>query len=362
MAEKKSGLGRLKSYLGRGPKTLRGIFGAGKDDDLARLREELSEKKRRLRNVHRRLDKREREIAALRARIPARDEESEFSGFAPENVVWIFCTGRSGSTWLGSMMGNLKNDEMWNEPLVGQLFGEFYYVRASHRRGGVFILGDRHRDVWLRSIRSLVLDGVAARYPHLPDGGHVVIKEPHGSIGAPLLVDALPESRVMFLVRDPRDVVSSAMDAHREGSWTSSQGSWKRKGNTSDADPLRFARNRAKSYLRDISKAREAYERHTGPKTLVRYEDLLADTLGTMKRVYSGLEIAVDEGELARVVEKHAWESIPEEDKGQGKFYRKATPGSWREDLMPEQIEVVERITAPLLKQFYSGHLESGRS
>jgi hypothetical protein len=52
-------------------------------------------------------------------------------------------------------------------------------------------------------------------------------------------------------------------------------------------------------------------------------------------------------------VEKHSWESIPEEEKGEGKFYRKATPGGWREDLTPGQIEAVERITAPLLKELY---------
>jgi hypothetical protein len=87
---------------------------------------------------------------------------------------------------------------------------------------------------------------------------------------------------------------------------------------------------------------------------LVRYEELRVDTLDTMRRIYSELGIAVDEKELARAVEKHSWENIPEEEKGEGKFYRKASPGSWREDLTPEQVEVVEKITAPLLKEFYS--------
>ena len=57
--------------------------------------------------------------------------------------------------------------------------------------------------------------------------------------------------------------------------------------------------------------------------------------------------------ELARAVEKHSWENIPEEKKGEGKFYRKATPGGWQEDLTPEQAQIVERITAPLLNEFY---------
>ena len=56
-------------------------------------------------------------------------------------------------------------------------------------------------------------------------------------------------------------------------------------------------------------------------------------------------------------------ESIPEEEKGLGKKFRKATPGSWHEDLTPTQVEIVEQITAPILEEFYSasvsGSLES---
>ncbi|MGH3087652.1 MAG: sulfotransferase domain-containing protein, partial [Rubrobacteraceae bacterium] len=80
---------------------------------------------------------------------------------------------------------------------------------------------------------------------------------------------------------------------------------------------------------------------------------LRADTLGTMKRLYESLGITIDEGELTRAVEKHSWENIPADQKGEGKFYRKASPGGWREDLTEEQIMIVEEITAPLLEEFY---------
>ena len=59
------------------------------------------------------------------------------------------------------------------------------------------------------------------------------------------------------------------------------------------------------------------------------------------------------EEELSQAVDKHAWENVPEEDKGERKFHRKGRSGSWREDLTPEQAKMVERITAPLLKEFY---------
>jgi hypothetical protein len=74
-----------------------------------------------------------------------------------------------------------------------------------------------------------------------------------------------------------------------------------------------------------------------------------------MRRVYSTLEIPVEEGELARVVEKYSWENIPEEEKGEAKLRRKAAPGGWREDLTPEQAKIVEREAAQVLEQFYPG-------
>src|SRR5829696_4354314 len=33
----------------------------------------------------------------------------------PENIVWIFGSGRSGSTWLSSMMGDMSDQVMWGE-------------------------------------------------------------------------------------------------------------------------------------------------------------------------------------------------------------------------------------------------------
>ena len=83
-------------------------------------------------------------------------------------------------------------------------------------------------------------------------------------------------------------------------------------------------------------------------------EDLRKDALGTMRRIYSALEIPVDERELSRAVEKRSWENMPERKKGSGTFLRKATPGGWADDLTPQQAKTIERITAPLLKEFYS--------
>jgi hypothetical protein len=114
-----------------------------------------------------------------------------------------------------------------------------------------------------------------------------------------------------------------------------------------------FVREEAEFYLGSINLTKEAYESHKGHKVLVRYEDLKADTLGTMRRIYSALNIPADEGQLAKAVEKRSWHNIPEDKKGEGTVRRRGTSGGWQEDLTPQQAEIVERITAPLLEEFY---------
>jgi hypothetical protein len=295
----------------------------------------------------------DRRIVSLKKQLAAKDRQiGRDTGITPENVIWIFGAARTGSTWLSRMMGELRGHTVWREPLVGELFGNLYYIRAPHRRGRNFVLGGK-RETWLPAVRAFVLQVTHLKCPGLEGGGYLVIKEPNGSIGAPLLMEALPESRMILLVRDPRDVVASLFDASGEDSYRN-RNLLKKLGKKEPSRPPEVVVEEASNYfLQHMSNAKQAYEAHEGRKALVRYEDLRADTLGTMQRIYSELEIPADEAELSQAVEKHSWENIPEELKGEGKIFRKATPGSWREDLTPEQIKTVEKITAPLLEEFY---------
>ena len=273
----------------------------------------------------------------------------------PARLVWIFGSGRSGSTWLRSMMGELDDTRVWEEPMVGRLFGEFY-TRAPKDNliSADFVMGDPIRRGWIRSIRNFVLDGALYSNPRLGSGEYLIIKEPNGSVGAPLLMEALPESRMILLVRDPRDVVASVLDAATEGGWLYE--SRERKTNASrktDRRPNAFVRERANVYRRGVESAWRAYDAHRGPKVLVRYEDLRADTMNEMRRIYAVLGIAVEDEDLGRAVEKHSWENVPDREKGRGKFYRRGTSGGWKEDLTPRQVEMVEKTTASLLERFY---------
>lgn len=287
----------------------------------------------------------------------AAHQAGSYAGVNPANIIWIFCVGRSGSTWLSNMMGELSGHQIWREPRIGQLFGEFYANTPKQKRDSVtFIMGTPTRKAWIPSIRNFVLVSARHIFPLLRPEHHLVIKEPGGGVGAPLLMEALPESRMILLVRDPRDIVASWLDATSGGGWQKRQNrSGSSEGQTlAEKRPDTAVRKLAKRYLNNLQLAKQAYDDHPGPKTLVLYEDLRVNTLVTMKRLYSDLGIEVDKAQLAQAVEKNAWENIPEDIKGEGKFFRKASPGGWREDLTSDQAKTVERITAPILAEFYA--------
>lgn len=141
--------------------------------------------------------------------------------------------------------------------------------------------------MWIPLIQRFVLEGARARFPDAArEGAHLTIKEPNGSLGAPLLSEALPESGVICLIRDPRDVAASTLDAYAEGSWRAED--MKRKGR--DARGGSDVRVGAKKYAVFMGKSLQGYEAHKGPKVLVRYEDLLLDTEAEFRRVLEALE------------------------------------------------------------------------
>ena len=277
------------------------------------------------------------------------------TGVNPANVVWIFCTARSGSTWLRSMLGDLVDGEVWEEPKVGRLFGEFYARAKPTQLGRTnYVLGDPTREAWTGALRDFVLRTAWASHPAVTPERFLIVKEPGGAVGAPLLMAALPESRMVLLVRDPRDFAASVLDATRKGGWLQEgMDEWARRDLDSEKDVQRYLKALSRQYVRQMSHGKKAFDDHEGRKIMVRYDDLRTNTLRAMRDVREALELPVDENRLAEIVGKHSWENIPQRERGEGKFYRKATSGGWREDLTPDQAKIVEGITAPLIDELF---------
>ncbi|MGH3087867.1 MAG: sulfotransferase, partial [Rubrobacteraceae bacterium] len=229
-----------------------------------------------IKRLRRQIASKDEEISRLRASLAGQE-----GGVKAGNIVWIFGAGRSGSTWLAAMMDELERQTVWFEPRVGVIFDPH---KLERYKGKHFVLSEHYKETWLKSIRIFVLEGANARFPEMGAEDYLMTKEPAGSVGATWIMEALPESRMILLVRDPRDYAASWLDAHKEGGWQKERRRKERKRKDwrqghallADTDPDAFVERQAEGYVRHVGSAKKAYDAHKGPKTLVRYEDLRA--------------------------------------------------------------------------------------
>lgn len=346
--------GKLRSLLG-------GNAEYARNEELKLAHQEIKEKQQRIRRLHQRLAQKERDVEQLPRGLD--NDDAETGGVSPENIIWIIGSPRTGSTWLSRMMGELEGFGVWEEPFFGVILSfRDNIANQGWAASSNFLLGDPNKPIWLKHMRRMFLAVGRARFG---DHEHLVVKEPNGSVGARLVLEAFPESKVILLVRDPRDIVASLLDAAKKGSWYGHD-RYEASAATAQFEPetgsftIPEPQSREESVERisrdvvaSFAASREAFDAHGGRKVVVRYEDLRTDSVGEMKKLCSTLGVIVDEEQLTQAVEKHAWENIPTEKKGEGKALRKATPGGWKEDLSPEQAQAVERSTTAVLAEFY---------
>ena len=139
------------------------------------------------------------------------EEESIFE----KNLVWIFADRRSGTTWLKDLLS--YNTKIMDEPLIGLHLGKFSHTNENIKRT-LDIQGDRddyffsksHKQIWKIFLRKLILNRIYDQFHNLSE--KIVIKEPTGSITADVLAECLPNSRIIVLMRDPRDIIDSKID------------------------------------------------------------------------------------------------------------------------------------------------------
>lgn len=253
------------------------------------------------------------------------------------DLVWIFGSPRSGSTWLMKLLRKLSGGIAVDEPMIGNHLTPLVNADRQVERPGYFFSAET-ADIW----RPLLGQLLEARLTAGAEGRTVIVKEPNGSCGAPLLMEALPGSRMVLLLRDGRDVIDSLIDAN-SGGWLDQ---WV--GGRQPPRPMFIARQ-ANRWVENTQASLTAYAAlPEAQRLLLRYEDLLADTAGELTRVAEHFGFT---GNPAAVAERFASEGIAEEHRGAGKFYRAATPGLWREHFEPDEVAAMHKVMGPLLEE-----------
>jgi Sulfotransferase family len=284
-------------------------------------------------------------------------------------LAWIFGSSRSGSTWLLQMLSDLNGVVPIDDPHLGHHLGvwrpiplawaacdeppELTTLLDVKAEEPGYFFADGHRDAWWEPLRELIWARFEAQTAESTAVNHpapvFVVKEP-GSHVAPLLAELFPASKLVFLLRDGRDVVDSWLDAYSDGSWAIPGGAFP----VAPEGRPALIRWLSAVWAYRSRAVRTAFESHP-PKDriLIRYEELRSDSEQCLERVCSVL--GLDPERVPEVVARHRFERVPSAARGPRRAVRQARPGGWRENLTLKEQAAMHEALGSALSEFGYG-------
>ena len=200
------------------------------------------------------------------------------------------------------------------------------------------------------TLRKLILARTFSQVQNI--SFNIVIKEPNGSGAADIIMNCFPKSKLIFLLRDGRDVIDSIIDASYPNSWNPILPFSRLKPITSDKIRYEEIERHSKNWIREIETVWKSYENHNPElRYIVRYEDLKNQTFSELKKIYDFLRIKISDVELKETTEKYDFLKIPESERGPGKFNRIATPGAWKKNFSNKEQDLIHSIISDTLKK-----------
>ena len=214
----------------------------------------------------------------------------------------------------------------------------------------------RHIASWVPAFRELALLRLQAHVEQglsdaldLADPPRLAIKEGSGSHASDLVMSVFSQSRMVFLTRDGRDVVDSLLHAYEPGGFLAKNQGWAISSPAQRSDALAWA---CRLWACNVDVTLRAHDAHDPERrTIVRYEDLLADPQAGMRSLFDWLELERTETRIAELVAAHDFGAVPATRRGAKTRQRAASPGLWRENLSPAEQVKARDILGPRLER-----------
>jgi hypothetical protein len=273
-------------------------------------------------------------------------------------LTWILGSPRSGTTWLGALIASATGTPLLDEPLIGahlavpvatviSVAGADPLLYEANASRSHYFFSTQAAASWQPGLRRLLLRRFAGAViaSGAKSSSGLVIKEPNGSLAAPLLMRVVPRSRLLFVVRDGRDVVDSIVDGATDGWITEVHGAA-----VDDEARETFIIGRANHWVRAVNAVETAYAAHEPARRFrVTYEALLAEPVVELERIMTWLGRADAIPALPQLVDQLSFDKLPPDQTGPGRFARAATPGLWREHFSATEQELLAQIMGSTL-------------
>ena len=269
-------------------------------------------------------------------------------------ILWLASYPKSGNTWLRVFLATLILDEP--DPLPLQRINEV----CSSEPNEVWFKPLTTKPISELSDKKIAALRVKAQERAAGVNRNIIPMKTHSLLGKDHgypTISVKATVGVIYIVRDPRDVAVSVADHY---------------GLTLDqaiemmADKAARGRGMPGNTVHELMGGWSDHVRswtrwkHT-PLLLLRYEDMLADTLGQLGMVAKKLGITQDEARIRRAVAFSSFKTLQAQEQESGfvekslhsqRFFRSGRAGGWRDKLTPAQSAAIEVFHAEQMRRF----------
>jgi hypothetical protein len=286
-------------------------------------------------------------------------------------TVWLASYPKSGNTWFRMLVANLSAKD--NQPVdindlperggIASARGPFDYLLLIESglltHDEIDCLRPRVYEELARGAEDDEYDAPQdlplARFVKVHDAYTMTPK------GEPLLAGARGAEGAIVVVRDPRDVAPSL--AGHNGSSIDHAITFMNDPNAGFCTRATRQHNQLRQKLPGWSGHVASWlDQSDIPVHLIRYEDMKADTAGTLCRALAFAGRAATDEEICRAVTFADFTQLRQQelDNGfreaprphaSGNFFRRGEVGSWRDELSPPQIARIEADHAPMMRR-----------
>lgn len=267
------------------------------------------------------------------------------------NKVFVLGSAKSGTTWVMQMLNghpemvvNGEGGFAWLvAPTIDQTLQSIDKHRAQHANDKpvvAFAPLDR-----LLAIRS-ILDGRLAKYiqssqDDLSNLKYVGDKTPQHAVRISMLRQIYPDAKFIHVIRDPRDVATSA---------------WFHIGRSDHRSKDELIRH----FMNEVWPLNVGTARREGPQAPeqyieVRYEDLLDRESSEVQRLLSFLDVDCSANMAQACIEAGSFQKASggrsRGEADESSFYRKGTAGDWVNHIEPELAHACCQPIADLMRE-----------
>jgi len=238
-------------------------------------------------------------------------------------TAWLIGCGRTGSTWLSEMLGDLPSFRRWHEPYFGRFFKHLQDRPDDVKRSSSFF-SERGNRVWIEGLRKLFYEVAMDRFPNLGEQT-LIVKEVNTPEYYHWIAQVFPHSKLVLLVRDPYDILDSYLALQQPGSWNQSFRDAK-------IEPLsqQGVRRTAKHIEQCLTLALAAFDAFPQRQRLwLTYESLLEDPAEGLRQLGDLMDRPLQEADLSAVIERHRFENYKQT--GPLAFRRQGQASKWKQ-------------------------------